>query len=224
MERGIRTYSENTGLVARRRKHIALCAARIFVKKGYEGTSVREIANACAMSKGTLYHYVGTKDDILYLVIHHGLAPLHEWSDKIPEYINKIGPARALRQVIREMLIQMEEYQDITLFAYQEIKNLQPQMLQNVLEVEERIIRALETLLITGCETGEFVVSDATLVAHDIIVSVEMWAIRRWFLRKHYTLDGYIKKQTDTLFNVILAEKRRSANLVNAGRRSTRNH
>jgi AcrR family transcriptional regulator len=212
MEASIRTFSDNAELVARRRRHIALCAARLFVKKGYEKASVREIADACAMSKGTLYHYVGTKEDILYLVIHHGLAPLHEWAEKIPAYIEQVGPAGALRQVIREMLVLMDEYQDITMFTYQDLKNLPRQMRREVLRMEEETIAALESLLRKGCETGEFVVDDVTLVAHDLLVGIEMWAVRRWFLGKRYTLDAYIRKRTDTLLDAISGERRRPEN------------
>ncbi len=209
MEASIRTYSDNAELVARRRKHIALCAARLFVKKGYEKASVREIANACSMSKGTLYHYVGTKEDILYLVIHHGLAPLREWSEKIPAYIEQLGPTGALRQIIREMLVLMDEYQDISMFTYQDMKNLPPQMRREVLLMEEQTIMALESLLIEGCQRGEFLADDVTLLAHDLLVGIEMWAVRRWFLGKRYTLDAYIRKRTDAVLNAISADRRR---------------
>ena len=47
---------------------IAEAAAALFVEKGFHNTSIREIAKACGMSMGNLYHYIKSKDDVLFLV------------------------------------------------------------------------------------------------------------------------------------------------------------
>ncbi len=64
----MRTYSKDTELIEDKRKYIAGKAIKLFLKKGYLKTSVREIAAFCEMGIGTLYHYIGTKNDILALV------------------------------------------------------------------------------------------------------------------------------------------------------------
>ncbi|HKY51602.1 MAG TPA: helix-turn-helix domain-containing protein, partial [Candidatus Limnocylindria bacterium] len=40
-------------------------AARIFREKGYHGTSVRDIAEAVGLLKGSLYHYIRSKEQLL---------------------------------------------------------------------------------------------------------------------------------------------------------------
>jgi AcrR family transcriptional regulator len=46
-------------------------ACRLFFKKGYHGTTIREIAIASGMSMGQLYHYISSKDDVLFLIYKH---------------------------------------------------------------------------------------------------------------------------------------------------------
>jgi AcrR family transcriptional regulator len=57
--------------VARRRREIVLVSTQVFVKKGYDRTNVRELSGALGMTKGGLYHYIGSKDDILYLILDY---------------------------------------------------------------------------------------------------------------------------------------------------------
>ena len=71
MGKGMRTFSSNEGLVSERREHIAKSVAPLFVKKGYGQTSIREIARACEMSMGHLYYYIGSKEDVLQIMMDY---------------------------------------------------------------------------------------------------------------------------------------------------------
>jgi AcrR family transcriptional regulator len=44
-------------------------AAAIFRRKGYSATSLQEIADEVGILKGSLYHYIDTKEDLLYAII-----------------------------------------------------------------------------------------------------------------------------------------------------------
>jgi AcrR family transcriptional regulator len=48
---------------------VLACAARVFSLRGYEGTSVRDLAEALGLSKGSLYYYARTKQDLLYRIL-----------------------------------------------------------------------------------------------------------------------------------------------------------
>ena len=48
---------------------IVSAAARIFHEKGYAATSIRDIADAVGLLKGSLYYYVRSKEDLLYKII-----------------------------------------------------------------------------------------------------------------------------------------------------------
>jgi AcrR family transcriptional regulator len=53
----------------RRRQEILDAAARIFHEKGYESTSIQDIADAVGILKGSLYYYIETKEDLLYDIV-----------------------------------------------------------------------------------------------------------------------------------------------------------
>ena len=203
MEHSIRTYSKDDELVASRREEIARSAARVFVKKGYDSTSVREIIDACGMSTGTLYHYVGSKEDILYLVINHGLLRYTDFFEEIAAGLDTMSPTEALIRAIREYYRRIDGFQDFTVFIYQETKSLQSSARQSVLDAERRLVSVFERLLIRGCEAGEFKVDNVTLVAHDIVAVGEMWAVRRWFLRKCCPLEEYTRHHIDSFLKCI---------------------
>lgn len=68
---------------------------------------------------------------------------------------------------------------------------------------DELIAEAFERMLVSGCQSGESKTHDTKLISHDIFVLGVMWAFRRWFLRKHYTLAQYIKEQTGLILSRI---------------------
>jgi AcrR family transcriptional regulator len=43
-------------------------ATRLFARHGFEGTSVQDIVDAAGVTKGAMYHYYDSKDDLLYEV------------------------------------------------------------------------------------------------------------------------------------------------------------
>jgi AcrR family transcriptional regulator len=49
-------------------------ATRLFAEKGFEGTSVQEIVAAAGVTKGAMYHYFTSKDDLLYEIYHRLLV------------------------------------------------------------------------------------------------------------------------------------------------------
>jgi AcrR family transcriptional regulator len=55
---------EATGEGSERIVQILTEAARIFARKGYEGASMRDIAEACGISKSLLYHHFTSKEEI----------------------------------------------------------------------------------------------------------------------------------------------------------------
>ena len=52
-------------------QHIVEAACKVFFKKGYHPASMREIAKAADMSLGQIYHYISSKDDVLFLIHKH---------------------------------------------------------------------------------------------------------------------------------------------------------
>src|SRR4051812_10529978 len=62
-------------------------AAQIILRKGYDATSVNDIANALGMTKAGLYHYINGKKELLFDIMNFGLNELEE---------EVVTPARAI--------------------------------------------------------------------------------------------------------------------------------
>ncbi|MBN1382406.1 MAG: TetR/AcrR family transcriptional regulator [Deltaproteobacteria bacterium] len=203
----IRTYSQDENLINTRREQIARGAAHLLVKKGYDKASIREIAKTCNMSIGTMYHYVGSKEDILSLVFEYFMSR----NVKFCEFVNScndLAPKEALQNIIERYFRGVDDIQDMALLAYQESMNLKKDVLKQVLEREKEMISAIEGILTKGCEAGEFKIDDISLVANNIVVLGDTWAFKRWFLSKRYTIVDYIREQIKIIIDGISAHKR----------------
>lgn len=53
-------------------------AVKLFCKKGYENTSVREIVLAAKVTKPALYYYFKNKEDLFYRIIQNSLDPFYQ--------------------------------------------------------------------------------------------------------------------------------------------------
>jgi len=199
----VRTRSPDSALVAKRRREIVLVSTRLFVKKGYDRTNVRELSDALSMTKGGLYHYIGSKDDILYLILDFTSKAQEATFARIRRRTKKLNRQEALRESIRIYLQGVDELQDMYNFLNHVIVNLKPQQRKTLFASEGRITAYFETLLKDGIEAGEFKVDAPTLTAHNILMAGNVWANRRWFLRKRYTLEEYTVRQTEAILQMI---------------------
>ena len=75
-------------------------AARLIFEKGYEGTSMQDIADACGLTKAGLYHHVATKEALLIAVMEYGMDLFEEVVLARVEHIS--DPLERLRQTAPE--------------------------------------------------------------------------------------------------------------------------
>ncbi|MHB1539615.1 MAG: TetR/AcrR family transcriptional regulator [Solirubrobacteraceae bacterium] len=90
--------------VRRRREHEVMEAAtKVFYERGYADASVQDVADELGILKGSLYHYIDTKEDLLYRL----LAELHEEVEKILEHVaaeEGLDPLQRLALYVRRQV------------------------------------------------------------------------------------------------------------------------
>jgi AcrR family transcriptional regulator len=68
-----------------RAEEIRQAAARIFFEKGYDSTSIQDIADAVGILKGSMYYHIDTKEDLLFDVVksvhEQGLRQARQWME-----------------------------------------------------------------------------------------------------------------------------------------------
>ena len=193
-------------LVHKRRDQMIKGAVSLFKEKGFHRTTTREIAKAAGFSIGTLYEYIRSKEDVLYLVCDSIYDHVRERLEQDLE--QKIGTLSSLKLGIGHYFRVIDEMQDEVLVMYQEAKSLTKDALPYVLKKEMEMAAMFEILIKSCVENGELHLSEKQieLISHTIIVEGQMWAFRRWALQKLFTLDEYIELQTEQLFNGIKRE------------------
>lgn len=202
----MRTLSKNKPLVNERRRHIVRCSMKILDKKGYHKATVRELAEACELSIGAFYHYFGSKKELLYYVMHTATAQQFQYIKGFAQGLESVEPKTALAQLIERHYRWHDENDDITLFVYQETKNLPQNARQEVFDTEARIHGIFVKFLRKLNDSGQLDMRDLGLVAHNIVVLGHVWALRRWFLRKNWTFEAYVREQTNLVLNALTSE------------------
>lgn len=60
-------------MTTNKQTEIALAAVKLFEQKGYRSTSVQDIADAVGLQKGSLYHYITSKEELLLQIAHEAI-------------------------------------------------------------------------------------------------------------------------------------------------------
>jgi AcrR family transcriptional regulator len=181
--RRITTIVRDPALVAERHAQIFQAASRVFISRGYHQATVREIAEAAGLSLGSLYSYIRTKEDILYLVFEKLTTVLRR---NIREAIEEIDdPVEQMRAALFANLETTERYQDEILLMYQETKSLDRESLHHVLSGEAGYVQFFEEILEAGYRRGVFA-GDPRLSADIITYLCSLVALRRWNVRRRF--------------------------------------
>ena len=72
------TAQKKSALNNERVAEVYRTAAQIILRKGYDATSINDIANALGMTKAGLYHYINGKKELLFDIMNFGLDELDE--------------------------------------------------------------------------------------------------------------------------------------------------
>jgi len=203
----IPTLVKNPDLVERRRRQIIDAAVQLFIEKGFHKTTTREIAAATGFSIGSLYEYIASKEDILYMVCD----AIHEEVERGVQaaLARSTGGRDVLAEMIREYFLVCHRMSDHILLIYQETRSLPAQWQKKILENELNITGIFLEVLVNLVAEGKLPYLDersAELTAHNISVLGHMWAFRRWFLARHYSIEDYTQLQTEFILGIAMGK------------------
>jgi AcrR family transcriptional regulator len=203
----IRTYSADTELVKEKRAEIVLQASKVFINHGYDSTSMRDLAKALGKSTGAFYHYIGSKRDILYLILDFTMTNEQEFVAKMREETRDLPPGEALKEAIRIYIESTEEFADMHIFVNHVMVNLGRTERKMMLDAAQRVEEFFEELLKKGVKAGDFEVIDVKMLAQNIVLVGNSWVTRRWFWKKYLNIEGYIRGQTDLIMKTITTSR-----------------
>ena len=89
--REIKTATKDASLIRDRREQLIRAAIKVFGEKGFHQTTVRDIGRAARLTQGTIYNYVRSKEDILFLVCDRVVT---EYQDSVRRALSAEGRRR----------------------------------------------------------------------------------------------------------------------------------
>lgn len=87
----------------RRDREVLDTAARIFYERGYANASVQDVADALGLLKGSLYHYIDTKEDLLFRLLDETHDDVNRILDEVAA-VEGLDPIDRLRLYIRRQV------------------------------------------------------------------------------------------------------------------------
>ncbi|MBN2069370.1 MAG: TetR/AcrR family transcriptional regulator [Opitutales bacterium] len=88
---------------------IAEAALRVFSERGYEKTSISEVAKVAGIGKGTVYEYFSSKDELLCEAVYYYLSTLEPLIDDISRDIHEMPPLDQLREMLLRLACAISE-------------------------------------------------------------------------------------------------------------------
>jgi AcrR family transcriptional regulator len=196
---GIKIHSniKKEELVKKRQNQVYEAASKLFVKNGFHGTTIRDIARESGLGVGPIYDYFKNKEEILFLVQKRVVELTYE---KTNESLSGIeDPKEKLIKAIETQVNLFDENQDLFLFIYKEGHLLDRPMKKEIMNIERRTISLFEEILKAGQDKKVFGKFDVKIAANMIILINHGWVLKRWDLKStkesqtSFTIDFVLK-------------------------------
>jgi AcrR family transcriptional regulator len=189
---------------------IVAAALRLFAERGYGATKLEDVAKAAGISKGTVYLYFATKEDLFQEVVRRELLPTLEGFEAA--VAAHTGPtADLLRMMVRRAQQVMEtDVSGIPKLVLTESGNF-PELARFYAEnVVARGLRLFDTILRRGVERGEFRDIGADRLAPSFIGPILMMLLWRHSIGRHTELrfdhQAVLETHVEILLRGIAAE------------------
>ena len=184
--------AKDADLIDSKHQQIVNAACRLFFKKGYHRTTIREIALASGMSMGQLYHYISSKDDVLFLTYKQMQMLWYE--HLVKSGVEEIrDPLERLTKAVRLTLGFALKNKDLFLFLYTETKYLGKRHLQVVLEMDDKNVVGFWRRLLKDATAAKRMKRDVDFLANLLSYLMLFLPLRGWNLKEKVSdphLDG----------------------------------
>ncbi|MFI1355459.1 TetR/AcrR family transcriptional regulator [Streptomyces sp. NPDC020898] len=135
-------------------QRLLAAATRLFAEQGYDRTSVQEIVESAGVTKGALYHYFGSKDDLLHEVYARVLRVQQE---RLDAFANADAPVEErLRRAAADVVVTTIENLDDAMIFFRSMHHLSPEKNKQVRAERRRYHERFRALIEEGQEAGVF--------------------------------------------------------------------
>lgn len=194
-----RTRSENFEEI---RDTILGKAAELFAARGYERSSISDLAEVCGLSRGALYHYFDSKEALLYSMLHTHVAGM---LDRLREADAKGGaPVERLARLVETIVSINAASQCEQAILLNDLGSLHEHEQVEIKGLEQQIVGLLSNALVAADRSGRITRANRTI--HTMMLLGIINYTYTW-----YDPDAAVKPQafarmaTDVFLNGFLA-------------------
>ena len=155
-----------------RRDELTRVAARLFAERGYQGTSLADLAAELGMQKPSLYHHIASKEDLLWEVAWEGAEAFHAALDGVPP---GAAPER-IRLALRAHLAVVAGQLDIATVFVREWRYLEGERRDRFLAERRRYEERIRELFRDGVEGSQLRTDLDVPTAALLFLSAANWA------------------------------------------------
>jgi AcrR family transcriptional regulator len=197
--------ADELSLESKRRGQIISAARQVFSSKGYDGATVEEIAETAGVSKGLIYNYFRSKEDIL-------LATAEALMSRFEEHMERMSTAEATasdkilaaqHMHTGEMIKEWDFVQIMLEFWSESVRR--PEIARPYAQMFRHARTYLETTIENGIASGEFRPVAAKEVASLMIAMADGLTIQRMLDARAFNWQNVSRAMDDLLFNGLLA-------------------
>jgi len=181
------------------RKKIIDAASALYVKKGFNATSIQEISETAAVSLPVTYHYVKKKSEIMRMIMED---VLNIFRDNLLRKTRGIDdPEEKLAIAVTLYFRVVDQQREKALLIYQKSNSLDRASKARIMDLEVEVSNIFCEVIKEGITRGVFRKMDVDLAAYNIIIAAHMWVLKRWHFKKRLTLDKYIDLQLSNILH-----------------------
>lgn len=179
---------------------IHAAALRLFATRGFAGTGIRQIADEAGITVASLYHYMGTKEDLLERMMHESmsqlLGPAEELAGATPD------PAARITGLVRLHVRRHATHRDLCRVGDTELRSLSRTRMSRIVGLRDAYQGIWEDAIAEGVRTKAFGVPDVKLAALALLemcTGVAQWYSPRGRLSLDKISDTYVDMATALL-------------------------
>jgi AcrR family transcriptional regulator len=156
-----------------RREELTRAAARLFAERGYQGTSLADLADALGIQKPSLYHHIEAKEDLLWDVAQEGAAAFHAALDAVPA---DLPATERIRLALAGHHAVVAGQRDVATVLVREWRFLSGERRELFLEERRRYEQRIRDLFREGVEGSELRTDLDVATAALLFLSAANWA------------------------------------------------
>jgi AcrR family transcriptional regulator len=156
-----------------KREELTRIAARLFAERGYQGTSLADLAQALGVQKPSLYHHIDSKEDLLWDVAQEGAAAFHDALDAVP---TAERPGDRIREALRAHLSVVGGQLDVATVFVREWRFLTGERREQFVAERRRYEERIRDLFREGVEGSELRTDLDVATAALLFLSAANWA------------------------------------------------